>query len=340
MRYIIVVLTLITLLSARDEYADKRWGVAMVWGNYSIPYANESVDDKMVLNAIPLFYYEGERFYMHGTDYGIKLYEYKDWQFSALGRLRLLNIPKEYQNEVQGDKVDFGLRSRYFLTDNQYIDIELMENHDRDRHANLTYSANIEYDNLYLEPYTTLRLKDDTFNSHYYGLDIEEIEGDIFDTQMTSIFYGYPLSSSLFNLPMDIYLSTGFALHHNSEVQNRVKELDLLFKLYYTLPIPYVDIRLGFGEGVSYITDVVYIEELEMIEKGYRPSEWMNYLDISGDIGLEAFDDRLDSLSVGVAIHHRSAIYEQSSLFGRIRGGTNYTTLYLQWELYHQYRHS
>jgi outer membrane protein len=33
----------------------------------------------------------------------------------------------------------------------------------------------------------------------------------------------------------------------------------------------------------------------------------------------------------GYSLHHRSSIFESSSAFGRISGGSNYNTLYLQY---------
>ena len=325
---------------------------------------------------------------------------------------------------MQGDTMDFGLRARYFIYDNQYIDVELMENHDRGTHANITYSANLKYADAYLEPYVSLRVKDEKFNTQYYGLGNDDIKGDAdlpagvdlkyhiyanlyflggaearlfgsnvqksavtdenyeysltggigilndknkkffdvdgmkpyirlahgwatpsnlgeifagdtesdpYNNQITSIFYGLPLSKTFFNIPIEVYLTPGFVLHHHSEAQNTTQEFDLAFKFYYTLPFPYVDVRLGVGEGVSYMRDVVYIEKKEMEEKGYNTSQLMLYLDFSLDLNLGFLNEELDALWLGGAVHHRSSIFEQSSLFGRIKGGNNHNTIYLQW---------
>lgn len=50
----------------------------------------------------------------------------------------------------------------------------------------------------------------------------------------------------------------------------------------------------------------------------------VNMGDITGAKGLQ-------QLWLGYAIHHRSAIFESSSLFGRSKGGSNYNSVYLQW---------
>jgi outer membrane protein len=424
MRHLVALAACTVLSLARNEYADQTWGMGFVGRSASIPYLDPVMEDSSVGNFVPLFYYEDDYFYLHGVTYGIKLYDLEDWQFSALGRIRFLNIPKEYQNAVQGDTIDFGLRTRYFLRDNQYLDIEVMENQDRSTHANLTYSADLKYGNAYLMPYATLRVKDADFNTQFYGLDKEEIEGDIdftigtelkyhiwsnfyflagaevrmlgskvresvitdedyeynfnagigilndknrkffdvdgmthyirlahgwattsnldeilsgnmesdpYNNQLTSIFYGLPISKTLFSLPLEVYLTPGLAFHHHSEVQNATEEFDLAFKLYYTLPLPAVDIRLGSAIGISYVSTVTYIEKIEMERKGYEPSKAMLYLDFSADLNLGFIDDSLDPLWIGAAIHHRSSVFEQASLFGRIKGGSNYNTVFLQW---------
>jgi len=156
-------------------------------------------------------------------------------------------------------------------------------------------------------------------------------EKDPYNNQLTSLFYGYPLTDELFSLPLDFYLTPGFVYHHSSEVQNATQEYVLAIKAYYTFPLPW-EVRFGFAEGISYIDEVTYIEQTEMDEKGYRASNLLNYLDFSLDLHLgDIFGEKLDDLWVGYSIHHRSAIFESSSRFGRIKGGSNYNSVYLQW---------
>lgn len=424
MRHLLILAACFVLSLARNEYADRTWGMGFVGRIASIPYYYPDTEDSSVSNFIPLFYYEDDHFYLHGVTYGIKLYEYEDWNFSFLGRIRFLDIPKKYQNATGGDTMDFGLRARYFLKDNHYLDIEVMENQGKSTYANLTYSANLKYGDVDLQPYATLRVKNSDFNTQYYGLNKEQIKGDFdfaagtelkyhiwsnfyflggaemrmygdkvresavtdkdyeynfnagigilndkngkffdidgmthyirlahgwatpsnldeilsgnmesdpYNNQLTSIFYGMPVSKTLFNLPLEVYLTPGFVFHQHSEVQHATEEFDLAFKFYYTLPLPAVDIRLGSAIGMSYVSTVTYIERIEMERKAYEPSKAMLYLDFSADLNLGFIDDSLDSLWIGDSLHHRSSVFEQSSLFGRIKGGSNYNTVYIQW---------
>jgi outer membrane protein len=41
--------------------------------------------------------------------------------------------------------------------------------------------------------------------------------------------------------------------------------------------------------------------------------------------------ESIKGLWLGYSIHHRSGIFTTSSAFGRIKGGSNYQTVYLQY---------
>ncbi len=159
-----------------------------------------------------------------------------------------------------------------------------------------------------------------------------EVEKDEFNNQLTSFFYGHPLVDELFGLPIDVYITPGFVWHHESDVQDSTQEYVLAIKLYYTIPLPW-RVRLGVAEGLSYVDTIPFIEQREMDRKGYRASKLLNYLDFSLDVNVgDVFDSEpLKSLWLGYSLHHRSGIFESTGVFGRIRGGSNYNTVYLQW---------
>jgi len=157
-------------------------------------------------------------------------------------------------------------------------------------------------------------------------------EDDPYNNQLTSIFYGHPLTDKLFNIPFDIYLTPGVVYHHSSEVQDNFPEYVLAVKAYYTFKWP-LRWRFGAAEGLSYVTQIPYVENYELNEKGYQPSKLLNYLDFSLDMNLgDLFRAQsMKNLWFGWSIHHRSGIFETSGMFGRIKGGSNYNTLYLQY---------
>jgi len=193
-------------------------------------------------------------------------------------------------------------------------------------------------------------------------------ESDSQNNQLTSIFYGHPVADNLFGIEeIDVYMTLGYVYHHGSssstqtldvgEGINTVKDSSLKgnscdgtspckisydsqptneyvlgIKVYYNLYWP-VHWRFGFAEGISYIEDVSNIEQKEMDRKGYRSSKLMNYLDVTLDFSLgDAFNyQEIRNLYFGIGVHHRSSIFESNSTFGRIKGGSNYNSLYLQY---------
>lgn len=159
-----------------------------------------------------------------------------------------------------------------------------------------------------------------------------ETQTDPYNNQLTSVFYGTRLTDSLFNFPIELYFTPGLVWHHDSEVQNNLAEGVIAIKAFYTFELG-PRWRLGVAEGLSYVSSVTHIEGSELEEKGYKPSKLLNYLDFSLDVNMgDLFNNNsLDKMWLGYSIHHRSGIFEQSSAFGRIGGGSNYQTLYLQW---------
>ncbi len=154
---------------------------------------------------------------------------------------------------------------------------------------------------------------------------------DPHNNQLSSLFYGYPLSNELFGLSIDLYLTPGLAWHWSSDVQDPSVELITAIKAYYTVNWPF-KWRLGVAEGLSYINDITYIENKELREKGYKPNALLNYIDLSLDVNIGDMLNikKLENTWLGYSMHHRSAIFETSSQFGRMKGGSNYNTFYLQ----------
>ena len=188
------------------------------------------------------------------------------------------------------------------------------------------------------------------------------------NNQLTSIFYGHPIADSLFGIEaIDIYITTGYVYHHGSDPYSQTltpgqgintpelaglgnnqcdgvtactltydrqptNEYVLGIKAFYNINWP-VHWRFGLAEGLSYIETVSNLEQREMDRKGYRSSQLMNYIDVTADFSLgDTFGVKaMNDIFLGIGIHHRSSIFESSSAFGRIKGGSNYNSLYLQY---------
>ncbi len=160
-----------------------------------------------------------------------------------------------------------------------------------------------------------------------------EGERDPNDNRMSSIFYGHPIADSLFGYPLDIYISPGLAWHHRNTDQATGLEYILAIKAYKTFEWP-LRWRVGVGEGLSYVNKITQIERDELDEKGYKTNKLLNYIDLSLDVNVGDVFKRpqWEHVWLGYSMHHRSAIFETASQFGRIKGGSNYNTIYLQWD--------
>jgi outer membrane protein len=152
------------------------------------------------------------------------------------------------------------------------------------------------------------------------------------DNKLLSLFYGHPLSDELFGLPLATYLTPGYVWHWHSDVQDSGQEFVLAIKSYYTVDWP-SQWRVGLGTGFSYAARTSYIEEVEMAKKGYEDVKWLLYLDFSLEMNLGKLLRlaAMDDIWLGYSLHHRSGIFGTSSMFGRIKGGSNYNTISLQY---------
>jgi len=425
------LISLLPLLNADNNVtkqfvnSEKEWGIGLVVRTATIPYIDsEYSKDSTVSSFIPSLYYQGENFYMDGTELGYRFHLTPQWSAAAFTRLRFTDLPFELQNNIQEDSYDPGLQFRYMFEKNHNLDLEFMSDYDKNYYVNLAYEKKFDLGDFEIKPYAIGTYRSSNFNSKYYGLNQKKLNGgvdvtagaemryhvtsnfyllanvqtkflsnsansseyvkerrqdeltlgvgffndkskstkkdlnmkpfirvahgfatpsnigdiirgdkedDEYNNKLTSVFYGLPLTDKFFSLPIEWYLTPGFVWHHGSEVQDSTQEYILAFRAYYTVPIPW-RVRLGFAEGVSYINELTYIEESEMIEKEYTPSKLLNYLGFSVDVSLgDIFGKTMKGFWLGYDIHHRSAIFESASQFGRIKGGSNYTTLYLQY---------
>ena len=179
MRFILLLLLLQGIIIAEEVYKEADWGIGMVGRHASVPFKNPDPaalpTDSSVNTVVPLLFYDSKYFFLNGIEGGIKAYEDENWRFSAISRLRFVDIPEGFQNEHQLDTFDFGLQARYYLSKRSYLDTEMLSDTSGNYYANLSYRGEYELGDFELRPYGTLRLKSGRFNTLYYALDQEDI---------------------------------------------------------------------------------------------------------------------------------------------------------------------
>ncbi|ELP5728964.1 MipA/OmpV family protein [Vibrio vulnificus] len=272
---------------------------------------------------------------------------YKDADFNST-YYAFADITKQYIGA--GVDTNIALKGRYHVASNLYLlgktSITRLDNNAynsyaiEDRYEGEFYVGFGFFNDKNKERKSNLKNKPYLRVAHGWGTpsNIGEIfkferEKDPYNNQLTSVFYGHPLTDELFGLPLDLYLHSGIAHHWSSEVQSSSTETVVSIKAYYTFNWP-TQWRFGVAEGMSYIDNITYIEKSEMERKGYTPSHLLNYLDFSFDVNVGDLVGKNDWKNVwfGYSLHHRSAIFEKASQFGRIKGGSNYNTVYLQFD--------
>lgn len=221
----------------------------------------------------------------------------------------------------------FGTKTKNISTVDSSISSEL--------YAGIAFFNNVTTPTLrYLKSKPYIRVAHGTATPSSLGeiLKFQE-NSDPLQNKMISIFYGIPISDNLFGLAIPLYFTPGYVHHQKSAVQQSIfSEYVIAIKGFYTVKIPF-KLRFGLAEGLSFASKITYIEQTEMDKNNYRASKLLNYLDVSIDVELgDVFNSKaLKNLWAGYSIHHRSGIFETSSAFGRIKGGSNYTSFFLQY---------
>ena len=292
------------------------------------PYVDLGFDASMGDKYASYYPYIGLRFVSSGyntkyygfnreyIDSGVEFHAYIEGRYHLISNLYMIG---RLGGTVLGSAARNSIYVQEGSTWEAYAGIAFFNNPDKPRNNTLTNNA-----------YLRLAYGDAT-PSNLGDILQGDKEPDPYNNKLASLFYGYPLTDELFGLPLDIYLTPGLVHHLPSEVQESFLEYVLAIKAYYTFKMP-VRVRFGLAEGLSYSSQINYIEETELAGKGYRPSKLLNYLDFSVDVNIgDIFSSNsLRNTWFGYSIHHRSGIFETGSQFGRIKGGSNYTTLYIQ----------
>lgn len=430
MKYLYLLPLLVTSIATAASHPHSHsssekesWGVGIGMRSANIIF---DTSDNVVHDVMPLLFYQGESFYLDGASGGYRFYHGDSVSVGALGRIRFFDIPKRYQNDVQGTQFDLGGNITWHYSPQLDISAELLSDKDGRVYSNLTSEYTIDQPSWRISPYVTVTGKSSRFNNTYYALNTEDIgygfsysagvkgryqlyenlyavgqtnatlldnktyQSDIVDSRaqwetylglalfntpgqrthsqlptnsylriasgvattsgvsdllmlnnktdpyrntMTSVFYGHPVADTVFGWPLDFYVTPGFIQHHKSDVQGSFGEYVVAIKAYYTFNWP-TTWRFGFAEGISYSTQISHIESARLSEKDYTPSKLMNYLDFSFDVNIgDVFNNQsLSNMWLGYSLHHRSGIFTQASAFGRIKGGSDYNSLYLQWD--------
>ena len=153
-------------------------------------------------------------------------------------------------------------------------------------------------------------------------------------TEVVGLSVGKTLLESFRGWPLDFVGYVGLIAHHDRPFQRNGAELDLFMKVFYR-GFPWSDrilTRFGYGWGLSIADPVPYSEVAEQTARGRLTSRVLNYNEPSIDVSLgDVIGNReWKQTFVGLSITHRSGMFGNSRLLGRVNGGSNYITLYME----------
>ena len=164
----------------------------------------------------------------------------------------------------------------------------------------------------------------------------EILSGDFSSThpknlKVTALDGGYLLKENLWSIPFDLYVRSSLSAFDDRNANDAlVYETTLYLKLYWNMDFWGNRVRLGFGEGASYTSNILYVEKEEAESKKDNNSKILNYLDVSldFDLGRLVRYEPLYDTEIGWALKHRSGIF---GLINNVKhGGSNYNTLYIE----------
>ena len=149
------------------------------------------------------------------------------------------------------------------------------------------------------------------------------------DLKAYNLDAGYLLYKDIFDWPIDLYLKGGLT-YYDESVQNDVYGADVYFKFYYNADFWQNRVRIGLGEGASYTSRILEIEQIDAQLQNDNNSHFLNYIDFSidFDIGKLVKYKPLDETYVGFLVKHRSGIF---GTINNVRhGGSNYESIYIE----------
>lgn len=142
--------------------------------------------------------------------------------------------------------------------------------------------------------------------------------------------WGRDISETLFGLPFPMSAHVGMQYFNERGYQDDGFGTTAFIKANYSLRLPFTGkhVRLGLGEGLSYVTRVPMSEQRDFAKKGVESKKLMNYMEWTVDVPLRQFAfiepllrGRVEDVSVGFVVWHRSSVF---GVFADDKGGVNF----------------
>ena len=142
--------------------------------------------------------------------------------------------------------------------------------------------------------------------------------------------WGRKYSDTLFGLPFPMTANIGLQYINERGYQPDAYGVTAFIKAHYDMRVPWTQktVRLGLGEGLSYLSRIPMSEQRDFAKKDAESEKLLNYLEWTIDLPLRQFpaidsliQNRLEELNVGFIVFHRSSVF---GIFAESKGGVNF----------------
>ena len=149
------------------------------------------------------------------------------------------------------------------------------------------------------------------------------------DTYIINFDGGWRFVENMSDLPFDWYLKGGLSYFNENNWQDDIYEATLYVKVIYKWEVADNILRIGFGEGLSFASEVPIVEIADATGSDDKVAKFLNYLEFSidFDIGRLIGVEEMEDLYLGYMIKHRSGVF---GLFSGVHGGSNYKMLTIE----------
>ena len=142
--------------------------------------------------------------------------------------------------------------------------------------------------------------------------------------------WGRQYSDTLFGLPFPMTANVGVQYLAERGYQDDGLGATAFIKAHHDWRLPFTQktVRLGLGEGLSYVSRIPMSEQRDFAKKGVESAKLMNYMEWTIDVPLRQFTQGVDmrsggveEISLGFIVWHRSSVF---GLFADSGGGVNF----------------
>jgi hypothetical protein len=144
--------------------------------------------------------------------------------------------------------------------------------------------------------------------------------------------WGRDYSDTLFGMPFPMSAHVGVQYFDERGYQSDGVGVTAFIKASYDMRVPFTQkyVRLGLGEGLSYVNRIPMSEQRDFAKKGegVESARLMNYLEWTIDLPLKQFESMkplmrgpIEDVSVGFIVWHRSSVF---GIFSDTKGGVNF----------------